>query len=84
MKVEFFDDYVDVRELTLGRVLFITDSRDRNNPDLYVPCHLKGFTHVNDRTHMVVLVDFMIKTIDPLLMCVDRPMDPPLSIRETR
>jgi hypothetical protein len=68
MKIQFLDDVIDITKLTLGKVLFVTSPRDRNDKSLYVPCHLKGFANTPDGIHMVVLDNFSIKTIDPIYL----------------
>ena len=43
MKVEFYDVFIDIKELKLGTVLFLVNTFDKMDKSSWVPCHLKGF-----------------------------------------
>ena len=59
MRISFFDGSVEVTDLTIGMVLFITSVFDRGCKEAYVPCHLKGFSRgYAGELIMVVSSDF--------------------------
>ena len=47
MKIAFYDYIVDVKDLTIGCVLFLISTLDKDAKDCYIPCHLKGFARNN-------------------------------------
>lgn len=45
MKIRFFDQKVDVKQCTIGSVVFEIVLTDKHNRELYRPVHIVGFSH---------------------------------------